>query len=402
MNFTPSHIWRRSVCAVCALMLVVTLASPAAFAADDAAASATPETLTRADAAQMAEADTAVDALVNSEAYADMDLDQRQEAAQAQLDALADQGLIQPDSIYYDEENGMYSFTYDCGVLGGILLTNWEDQDENLVQLPLDMPEELAVNPLDEQNDTLPLGNAVIYYAFDDTVNSSRYPNYLVMQENWNKWGLNTTLDTDVTVQDLRQMDDYDLCILSTHGAYYTYNTGWLFRRKSTSPVLILREESSLWSDLRYGFDLLTHRVIKVNGFYCITPDFFSATYRGGLLNGTMVFSEACEFFGGNNVVDLSMSKALLEGGASAVVGFVNNVYTIYSRNILWGTVNQLITGKNILQAVDAAAATYGPDDIYWYLSQGGTSPHRYAAFVLVHGNDEATLYTLDEGSAAA
>ena len=72
-------------------------------------------------------------------------------------------------------------------------------------------------------------------------------------------------------------MDDYDLCVLSTHGAYYTYTTGWLFKQVRTAPVLLLREESSFWDDLRYGFDLLTHRVIKVNGDYCITPDFFAA-----------------------------------------------------------------------------------------------------------------------------
>ena len=124
-----------------------------------------------------------------------------------------------------------------------------------------------------------------------------------------------------------------------------------------------------------------------MNGVYCITPSFFESAYRGGQLNGTMIFSEACEFFGTGNVIDLSMSTALLDGGASAVAGFVNNVYAIYSRSMLWGTVNQLIMGKNILQAVDAAAATYGPDDIYWYLSQGGTTPHRYASFALVHGN---------------
>lgn len=402
MSFDRSHLCRRVLCAVCALMMIVTMASPAAFADDGTAATDAADSLTRDDAAQMAQADAAVDALVNSDDYAAMSVDQRQEAAQAQLDDLAGQGLIQSDSIYYDAENDMLSFTYDCGVLGGILLTDWETEDESLVQVPLEIPEELASNSLDQQNDTLPLGNAVIYYAFDDTVNSSRYPYYTVMQENWTKWGLSTTLDTQVTLSDLKHMDDYDLCILSTHGAYYTYTTGWLFKRKATSPVLILQEESSFWSDLRYGIDLLTHRVIKVNGYYCVTPGFFEAAYRGGQLNGTMVFSEACEFFGGNNILDLSMSNALLNGGASAVVGFVNNVYTIYSRDILWGTVNQLIMGKGILQAVDAACATYGSDDIYWYLSQGGISPHRYAAFALVHGDDQATLYTLDEGSAAA
>ena len=64
------------------------------------------------------------------------------------------------------------------------------------------------------------------------------------MQEYWNGWGLSTTIDNDVTVSDLRHMDDYDLCIISTHGAYYSYTTGWLFKQVHTSPILVLREES--------------------------------------------------------------------------------------------------------------------------------------------------------------
>ena len=363
MNQNHSPLFRRTLCAVCAFAFLLTLAGPAAYAAGEAAPAATE--LTQAQAAAMAQADAAMSELLDSSSYEAMSVDQRQAAAQAQLDQLASQGLVQSGSIRYDEENGMLSFTYDCGVLGGVLLTGWED--EPFVDLPLEMPAGLP-GPLDAQNDVRPLGNAIIYYAFDDTVNSSRYPSYLTMQEAWNGWGLSTTLDTDVTVADLRHMDDYDLCILSTHGAYYTYTTGWLFKQVRTAPVLLLREESSFWDDLRYGFDLLTHRVIKVNGNYCVTPDFFSAAYRDGQLEGTMVFSETCEFFGGSNILDLSMSNALLDAGARAVVGFVNNVYAVYSRNMLWGTVNQLIMGQNILQAVDAAAATYGPDDIYWYL----------------------------------
>ena len=320
MNQNHSPLFRRTLCAVCAFAFLLTLAGPAAYAAGEAAPAATE--LTQAQAAAMAQADAAMSELLDSSSYEAMSVDQRQAAAQAQLDQLASQGLVQSGSIRYDEENGMLSFTYDCGVLGGVLLTGWEE--EPFVDLPLEMPAGLP-GPLDAQNDVRPLGNAIIYYAFDDTVNSSRYPSYLTMQEAWNGWGLSTTLDTDVTVADLRHMDDYDLCILSTHGAYYTYTTGWLFKQVRTAPVLLLREESSFWDDLRYGFDLLTHRVIKVNGNYCVTPDFFSAAYRDGQLEGTMVFSETCEFFGGSNILDLSMSNALLDAGARTVVGFVNN-----------------------------------------------------------------------------
>ena len=32
-------------------------------------------------------------------------------------------------------------------------------------------------------------------------------------------------------IRDRRRMGRYDLCILSTHGAYYTYEYGWLFKK---------------------------------------------------------------------------------------------------------------------------------------------------------------------------
>lgn len=63
----------------------------------------------------------------------------------------------------------------------------------------------------------------MIYYAFDNTVNSSRYPYYSYMKGFWTAMGLHTRIDTTVTVSDLKRMNDYGLCILSAHGSYYTY-----------------------------------------------------------------------------------------------------------------------------------------------------------------------------------
>ena len=232
----------------------------------------------------------------------------------------------------------------------------------------------------------------MLYYAFDDTVNSSRYPNYAYMQSYWTSVGLDTKLDTTVTVADLRRMNNYDLCVLSTHGAYYTYEYGWLWKRTATAPVLLLTEKSTFWNDLRYGMDLLNHRIIKVNGAYAVTAGFFRTAYRSGALKDTIILSETCEFYGKSGHLDTSMADALLSGGAACVVGYVNNVYTVYSRSMLWATVNRLLAGDTVREAVDFGLNLYGADDIIWYNNQGGRRPHAVASFPVLSGNQDARL----------
>ena len=194
-------------------------------------------------------------------------------------------------------------------------------------------------------------------------------------------------IDTTVTVSDLKRMNDYGLCILSAHGSYYTYTSGFLFKQTRTEPVILLTEESDFYKDLYYGIDLLTHRVIKINGLYCITPSFFRAAYRGGQLKDTVVLSETCEFLGVSGSLDTSMADALLAGGAKAVAGYVNNVYTVYSRSMLWDTVNHLILGQTLQESVQHSMDTYGADDLVWYNAQGGKRPHAAAAYPLLFGD---------------
>ena len=301
------------------------------------------------------------------------------------LPQLSADGLVQPGSIYADMENDLVSYAYTCGAWGGVLLETPELENFELGEPPL--------SPAPSRAGTS--GSAMVYYAFDDASSSTRYPYYAYMQAFWTALGLDTRMDSAVTVSDLRQMDRYDLCVLSAHGAYYTYQTGLLLRRLRTQPVILLTERSTLYKDLLYGFDLLCHRVIKVNGRYCITPDFFRSAYWGGRLDGTIVYSETCEFYGMDGSVDLAMADALLAGGAEAVVGFVNNVYAVYARSMLWATVNFMIAGDPVATAVQRSMDLYGTDDLIWYHSQGGRRPHAAAAYPLIQGRADAVLPTL-------
>ena len=343
---------------------------------------------------EMQQADAAVTALTGGSDYAQMTEDERTDAALQQLDALTAQGLVKQGSVYTDAENGMISFTYSCGALGGILLT--DPEEENTAALP-----ELDESQLQELAENKRVGTAAIYYAVDNTINSTRYPYYAYMQTYWDSVGLQTDLDTTVTVSDLRRMGRYDLCILSTHGAYYTYEYGWLFKKTATEPLILLTERSDFWSDLLYGFDLLAHRVVKVNGMYAVNGDFFRSAYRG---NG-IVLSETCEFYGKNGHVDTSMADGLLAGGAKAVMGYVNNVYSVYSRSMLWAAVNRMIEGETLEQAVDYAKSIYGTDDIIWYNEQGGRRSHAAASYAMLSGDRSAALpnpYTAADVDAAA
>lgn len=385
---------RRFGCALCALVFALTALPTAAFAQQPEEQAAVQQSLSATDVREMQQADAAVTALTGGSDYAQMTEDERTDAALQQLDALTAQGLVKQGSVYTDAENGMISFTYSCGALGGILLT--DPEEENTAALP-----ELDESQLQELAENKRVGTAAIYYAFDNTINSTRYPYYAYMQSYWDSVGLQTDLDTTVTVSDLRRMGRYDLCILSTHGAYYTYEYGWLFKKTATEPLILLTERSDFWSDLRYGFDLLAHRVVKVNGMYAVNGDFFRSAYRG---NG-IVLSETCEFYGKNGHVDTSMADGLLAGGAKAVMGYVNNVYSVYSRSMLWAAVNRMIEGETLEQAVDYAKSIYGTDDIIWYNEQGGRRPHAAASYAMLSGDRSAALpnpYTAADVDAAA
>lgn len=375
---------RRLVCALCALAMLASMLPTAAFAAEpDTADSTAQQSLSASDVREMQQADDAVTALTGSEAFEQMSEQQRSEAAMQQLDELVQQGLVEKGSVYTDEQNGMISFTYSCGALGGILLNDLDEQNDTVAFQP-----EQAQQLAEDAGDNKRVGSAVIYYAFDNTVNSTRYPYYAYMQSYWNSVGLHTELDTTVTLSDLRRMGNYDLAILSTHGAYYTYEYGLFWKKTATEPLILLTEKSDFWNDLRYGFDLLSHNVVKINGMYAATAGFFRNAYRGS----GVVLSETCEFYGKNGHVDPSIAEALLAGGAKAVAGYVNNVYSVYSRSMLWAMVNQMIEGETLEKAADFAKDIYGTDDIIWYDSQGGKRPHAAASYLVLSGDRSARL----------
>ena len=90
--------------------------------------------------------------------------------------------------------------------------------------------------------------------------------------------------------------------------------------------------------------------------------------------------------------MDRSIADALLNGGAEAVVGYINNVYSVYSRSMLWAMVNRMLGGDTVQQAMEFALDRYGENDIVWYTGQGGRRPHAAASYPVLSGDENARL----------
>ncbi len=78
----------------------------------------------------------------------------------------------------------MISFTYSCGALGGILVA--PTRRRRTLPCSAAAGERTALQQLAENKR---VGTAAIYYAFDNTINSTRYPYYAYMQTYWDSVG---------------------------------------------------------------------------------------------------------------------------------------------------------------------------------------------------------------------
>ncbi len=149
--------------------------------------------------------------------------------------------------------------------------------------------------------------------------------------------------------------------------------------------------------------DLLTHRVIKVNGCYAVTAASSGQAYRGGKLNGTIVLSRDLRVLRTSGHVDTSMADgAAVRRCQGCVMGYVNNVYTVYSRSMLWATVNRLIEGETCSRPWISALRIYGADDIVWYSTSTPGRSHAAASYPDVQRRPKRPAHRARHGSGSA
>jgi len=166
-------------------------------------------------------------------------------------------------------------------------------------------------------------------------------------------------------------LDEYGMIFINSHGTFY-----------AGDPIICLDEKVTADNILLYGLDLLSGRLVTLgsvtNGTatYAITPAFITYYYGDGALDNTLVYMCICKGYKNSNLVD-----AFVAAGAGAVTAFSDTVLVSYDKNIVGEYLKNLIEGKTVKAAMDAAIAAFGSND-------GDATP----AFFKMAGNEDLTI----------
>lgn len=311
--------------------------------------------------------------------------DEKVQLIQAKLDELYDQGYLMQKATYSQSEKTFTVIYKDGSPVGRILVIPMElpGGDEYNSTPDHNAAPEVADTPFDEAQATNetngPSGPRVLVLnGFEDTYFRTSY--YRSLNKDWSAQGIDVTVDYDVTIDDFTNLSGYDAVIFAMHGS--TFNG---------QPVLVPDEECTIASDLAYYDYIMSGKILPVayvdgSSGYLVTPSFFEIYGLNGLRD-TVIFSETCNFYGNPDYCtadspDYSMADALLNAGVSGVVGYFNSVLSIYSRDMMRTTMEEMFDGDTMLTAFNDAKSIHGNND------GNGDFP----ATPVFNGNEDATL----------
>ena len=328
--------------------------------------------LNSADLNRMEKADNEIKNVVTSETFRGKSDGEKAETVGKLLKRMADDGEVKADSIRYSERSNEYYFEYSTSVPCVIVLDERDKNYNGAAPAGSDV-----INAMTEKSDAgaasetnaaaeAPVGSgysAIVLNAFENSVYRRSF--YEELQTDWNGRGLTTTVDTYVTVADLKNLGSYDVIVFAMHGSMTDVSgTGEV-------PAISLNEAATSYTDSQYEYELRTRKSIRKAYYtdettYLVAPGFFTDNYSGGGLSGKLVYSESCEFYGADaysTSPNYTFANALRSCSAGAVVGYHNRVYADYSRDMMKYVVEVTFEGEEVGEAVSKAKGVYGNND---------------------------------------
>ena len=329
--------------------------------------------------------------LSESQTYQAADIETQAELMLDLLENLAEDGLIDADSIAYDEANALISFNFSDGLSSGIMLEDFEDgvdgtgtdnyvlsyNDAGLAATATDDPVSFDIDgyPYEEEN----LTALVLWDVSSDGLSLQE-----TSVNNWNLAYLNTQIDTTPTLAEMRTgLGGYDLLVLRLHGYG---GTGY--------PILSSETVNSNWEnicDIFAGRVELKHMASDSEWHYTLCPEFFTYYYGEDGLADTIVWIGCCEGYRDDGLV-----SAIADCGAKAVIGCTETVNNEYGTLILDAFVYSLLYGNTVEESLSFAKSVWGENDQVFKQVYRGETDTNPSEFRIYNGGD-ATLVTLTQ-----
>ncbi len=343
----------------------------------------------------------AISALIDSEAFHALTMEEKAAQTQALLESLAENGtenkpfsLIDPDSICYNEDSNVFTFAYPSGILSLVRL-NGSKPGKKYDTDPAGIPESNVTldGPIASG---VPQGSVsgVVFYALDPVdFPISLYDSYL---DTLRSKGADIDFDTTTTIRDLKtKISGNEIVYFLMHGVYAT------IPGIGTHSLLVTTETVTDDNLDEYAFDLDNERIGVVieegdseEMVYVVLPALFSDIYAGNRLDESVVGICSCEAFGAGDTVDSGMADAFIDAGAEAVVGFHDSVFVDYSDEFLLSFFSLMLDGSTAGDAYDDCIEILGSDDIE-YAESVGIDPELYGllgAYPILAGDEDAIL----------
>lgn len=168
------------------------------------------------------------------------------------------------------------------------------------VQAPTSPPMQASADP------TL---NVLLLSPFASSLSTFDPTNAISGEFSAANYTVTTHTDAAVTFDDFKNLGQYDAVNLYGHGTQLANGGEGIYTSIASSAATSF---ANVW-------DLLNNRLVIMNGYYVVTPNFITA--YAGAMNGTIVEFEAC-----SSLHDTAMGDAFLNLGAGAYIGYSQTV----------------------------------------------------------------------------
>lgn len=303
----------------------------------------------------MDKVDSELSNTMSKNSFKNLSIEEKSQEIKKVLNGLENTGYVKKESSVYDEKTGNYSFKYSNGINGAAMLADYSDKVNGKNLKRISNKEEKKINTSTTQT-TSSFAEALFLHSFGDSVFRNEF--YKKTKAEWDGNGINTEINKNITVAKLKSIDtNYEIICFSGHGS--TLNN---------SPVMCTEEIVNDENRQKYTADLNKERISIVTTTtgeteYWVFPSLFEDHYNSNSFTNSFIFSECCEFFGYDNQYNDDFANVFINLGAKAVVGYHNSVLAEYSRDFIKKCVDELIAGKTISEAFNAAIKKHGAND---------------------------------------